>query len=405
MLLAHTVRPSDVKLFMTRSFLLILPTLVLLAGCSGRRLETEYGKTSTPRSAKSVNGATVFARMFEAKGAKVTSARRLTPRLFEKADCIVWIPDDFDPPRKAVVDWFERWLAAKPNRTLIYVARDYDAEVDYWEDVKDDFESEADRNEARERLSQARARHAVDRPEIRPEAREETAEAWFSLRRGAPRDVTTLDSNFGWLEGVDVEKTDLHLGHHPAFGEWYVPLLRTEEGRIPLFPGQEGWFVARTFRGDGQILVVANGSFLLNYPLVNHEHRKLASKLIETSCTDGRVVFVESDWLGLPIGEEDHPARTAWDVVTRPPFNWMLGQFVALGVLFCFRRWPIFGRPRVLAGESLTDFGGHIAALGRLLRQNRNHAAAEEELRKYHEEVGRPARAGSSEASPRHSSP
>jgi hypothetical protein len=387
---------------MTRSRLLFFPILALLVGCAPKGVETEYGKISTPRSAKSVNGATVLARMFEARGAKVTSARRLTPRLFEKADCIVWIPDDFDLPRDAVAEWFERWLAARPNRTLIYVARDYDAAVDYWEDVKNDFESEADRREARSRLSEARQRHAA----ARPETPEETAGGWFSLRAGSPRDVKPLDSDFGWLEGLDVEKTDLHLGHYPVFDEWYVPVLQTEKGGIPLLTTETGWFAARTFRGDGQIIVVANGSFLLNYPLVNHEHRKLASRLIEASRTDGRVVFVESDRLGLMIAEKDRPARTAWDVVTHSPFNWMLGQFIALGVIFCFRRWPIFGRPRVLAGESLTDFGGHVAALGRLLRQNGNRALAEEELRKYHEELGRPASASSAEApGRRHSSP
>ena len=38
---------------------------------------------------------------------------------------------------------------------------------------------------------------------------------------------------------------------------------------------------------DGQVIVVTNGSFVLNYPLVNHEHRKLAAKLV-AECGDGQ---------------------------------------------------------------------------------------------------------------------
>ena len=203
---------------------------------------------------------------------------------------------------------------------------------------------------------------------------------WFSIVQGEPHRVEELRSESGWLKGVDVEKTDLHLGHAPVFDDWFEPLLETEDGP----------FVARTRRDDSQIIIVANGSFLLNYPLVNHEHRKLAARLVETADTQGRVVFVESGSGGLQIGENDKPAQSGWDIATRPPFNLMLAQFVALGVVFCFCRWPVFGRPKRLEGESLTDFGKHITALGRLLRIEGDHTFAEEEVRKYHEETGRP---------------
>ena len=117
---------------MPRRLFLFLSLIALLAGCRSDDVQTEYGRTSTPFSKESVNGATVLARLFKEHGAKTTSARRLTPKLSEKADCIVWIPDDFGPPRDEVIQWFEEWLVEEPNRTLIYVARDYDAAVDYW---------------------------------------------------------------------------------------------------------------------------------------------------------------------------------------------------------------------------------------------------------------------------------
>ena len=52
----------------------------------------------------------------------------------------------------------------------------------------------------------------------------------------------------------------------------------------------------RSWHG-GQIVVVANGSFLLNLPLVNHEHRKLADKLNFGLCSC-RKNGVSGEWSG-----------------------------------------------------------------------------------------------------------
>lgn len=355
---------------------LVLPLLVL-PGCTTQRVETEYGRISTSASKESVNGANVFSAMFERFGARVTSARRLHPGL-ERADCIVWIPDDFDVPEEDVLYWFEEWLEAEPGRTLIYVARDYDAAVEYWREVLDDFDSQEARAEAAARLMEARSEYSFRRGW----GTGQTVCEWFSLEPGLVQKAEELTSDAGWLDGVDAAKTDLRLGRFPSFDDSFEPLLSTRKGP----------FVARSPRcyGDSQLIVVANGSFLLNYSLVNHEHRKLAAELIETAGPGERVVFVESGFGGLQIAEDDKPSQTPWEIVTRFPFNWMLGQFTVLGILFCFSRWPVFGRPKRIEQESLTDFGRHITALGRLLRDNRDAAFAAEEVRKYHEEAGRP---------------
>jgi hypothetical protein len=121
----------------------------------------------------------------------------------------------------------------------------------------------------------------------------------------------------------------------------------------------------------GQLITVANGSFLLNLPLANHEHRKLAGKLIESVGTRARVVFLESDEGGPPI---DPPATdgSLWRMFEAWPLGVILLHFGVLGVIFCFARWPIFGRPRPLPAEVLVDFGKHVAAVGELLRRSKD---------------------------------
>ncbi len=122
---------------------------------------------------------------------------------------------------------------------------------------------------------------------------------------------------------------------------------------------------------DGQLITVANGSFLLNLPLVNHEHRKLAGRLIETVGKSSRVVFLESDPGGPPV---DPPATdgSLWRMFDAWPLSVILLHFGVLGVIFCFARWPIFGRPRPLPAEILVDFGKHVAAVGELLRRSKD---------------------------------
>jgi hypothetical protein len=144
--------------------------------------------------------------------------------------------------------------------------------------------------------------------------------------------------------------------------------------------------VTRESWGDSRLIVIANGSFLLNLPLVNHEHRKLAGKLIDQVGPPGQtVVFLESDWGGPPIREEDPSAQipTGMEIFRRFPSGWILWHFAAIGIIFCFSRWPIFGLPRRLERDTTSDFGKHVQALAELLQRSRDEGYAQRRLAYY----------------------
>ena len=61
----------------------------------------------------------------------------------------------------------------------------------------------------------------------------------------------------------------------------------------------------RPYEDGGRVILVANGSFLLNLPLVNHEHRKLAASLIAEAGEPGEVVFLESGPQGVRILDDE----------------------------------------------------------------------------------------------------
>jgi len=187
----------------------------------------------------------------------------------------------------------------------------------------------------------------------------ESACEWFKLEPGQPASAHELAGP--WSRGIDSKKTEIELAWRLVPNKPRDVLLRDGDETI----------VAGQSRHGGQLLTVVNGSFLLNLPLANHEHRKLAGKLIAAAAAPGRVVFLESSEGGPPI---DPPATdgSLWQVFGAWPLSTILLHFGVLGVIFCFARWPIFGRPKSPPADSIADFGKHVEAVGALLRRTRD---------------------------------
>ncbi len=363
---------------------LLLSAVIALsaAGCS-KEIETAYGRRKGPAT-YSVNGTAVLGEMFEAAGHEVYSWPWLSPRVQDRADCIVWFPDDFEPPNQEVRDWLEDWLldapepalgdwfAEQPGRTLIYVGRDFDAAAWYWDKVKAGAPAEQVQR-IKKAAKTARDEFETDRQAI--PASEDCG--WFSAQgKLQPRQVRTLRGP--WAEGIDASKVEIELNGRMGTADAAEVLLESEGDVL----------VTREQWGDGQVIVVVNGSFLLNLPLVNHEHRKLAGKLIdEVGPPSQTVVFLESESGGPPIRDEDPSAEvpTGMEVFFRWETGWILWHFAAIGIAFCYSRWPIFGLARRLPQESTSDFGKHVEALAELFRRSGDAGYARRRLAHYHQ--------------------
>ena len=399
--LRHATLAQTRKSFIVRSFAaLLVLVLACTLGCH-EELQTVYGQRSGPGATESVNGTAVFAEMFETAGHHVSSWGALSPRL-DQADCIVWFPDDFQPPGPDVVTWFEKWLTARPNRTLIYVGRDFDAVPCYWHKIE--AAAPADQQEE---IAEIRAEAERTFQALRKLPQPSLACRWFRIQydadAGPPHNVT---GDLDWLDQVDLSRLEIELHSRISPRANMEALLESDEGPI----------IGRLdISQRGQVLVVANGSFLLNAMLVNHEHRKLAGKLVDAIGPSGRdVVFLESGRItideptgggplgpdpfttgpgdgagqrgsaggdsgdGLPIRAEDPPpeAPNFWDLFLRWPTNWILLHFALIGILFCFWKLPIFGLPRPEEPAHASDFGRHIDAVAALLRRTADRSYA-----------------------------
>ncbi len=382
--------------------------LACSAGCS-QKLETAYGQRSGPGATASINGTAVFAEMFESAGHRVSSWSSLSPRL-DQADCVVWFPDDFQPPSLGVTKWFEHWLNAAPRRTLIYVGRDFDAAPWYWRKIQ----------------TTAPAGHEQAIADLRAEAEGAFQSArrsqqgtqrcrWFAVRYDAQtKPASNITGDFEWIHDIDPSQWEVEVNGRMSPGMDMEALLDSDESLI----------VGRLNVGQSQILAVTNGSFLLNAALVNHEHRKLARKLIDAIGSSGReVVFLESGEIHVdqpispdpafdpsqnpfaPSSDEDsiQPARqqntengppirradpapderNGLDLLLVWPTNWILLHFALIGVLFCFWKMPIFGLPLAEDTTGSTDFGRHVDAVAALLRRTADRRYALSRVQRY----------------------
>ncbi|MCA9247995.1 MAG: hypothetical protein KDA42_12790 [Planctomycetales bacterium] len=351
---------------------LALPMLICLAavGCQSE-LDTYYGRRNGIMGGSSINGTAVLAKMFAGAGHDVSTWSRLSPRL-ERADTIVWFPNEFAPPSDEVREWLDDWLYREDGRTLIYVERDFDAEPGYWSRITP-LAPKSQQKEVRSRLQQARTSANTERQAA---AKNVTCE-WYTIdRTKPPRKVASLDGP--WAKGVDAKKSEIAVNSIIAPND-YAETLLSSQGDV---------LVSREyFDGDesSKLILVANGSFLLNLPLVNHEHRKLAGKLIDEVGPTGNVVFLESGPGNVPIHESDPDpeAPTGLELFAKWPLNWILFQLGLWGLIFAAARWPIFGRPKREQTESLTDFGRHVTALGELLERTGDRGYALAKIRHY----------------------
>jgi hypothetical protein len=372
--------PSNLTLPVAGAVIALLVMIVgaLLAWRRDEQLPTIYGRRRGGEAGRSVNGTAVLAELFRRAGHRVTTMNRLSPKV-HNFDVIVWVPDDFQPPTKEQREWLQNWLNEGFKKTVVYVGRDYDAAIDYWNRVAAEAPPHL-ADEAEHRRAEARAALEAARSKM---PKHEDAD-WFTvLRDQKPCNIENLRGP--WADGIDAKKTAIHLEGRLAIPTEAQASADDRKQRFEVLLGSEDdALVTRVTNdeafGGGQVILIANGSLVLNYPLVNHEHRKLAARLVEECEPGERVVFIESGAGGPKILAKEPTGGfpTALELLKVWPLNAILLHVTLLGIVLCLARSPIFGRPRELPPDSPSDFGKHVAALGKLLARSkdRNYALA-----------------------------
>ncbi|MGE3820597.1 MAG: hypothetical protein AB7I30_14385 [Isosphaeraceae bacterium] len=384
---------------------LAAPTLLvpLILGCSNG-VETPYGRSRTT----SINGTGALAEMFRARGHEVRAAVRLSDELNAWADVIVRISPYSGPVPNDEANWYDAWLNTQAGRRIVYVPRDYVADVEYWSRALDQLPSDATprlRERVQNALDQARAQDGVE--QFPPDAKEVAdARSWFALEPPTPDPLTSPKPQAGsfrasgrvatgppsqvcadlsgpWAAGVSSMRAAI------PFRRW----LKTADEVVLLACGSKALAASWTRNNTSRVLILANGSFALNAALAaNPGRRPLAERVVDWAGFAGdeeegesgatipkRVAFVE----GLHVATEPARQPSVFDLLYVEPFGKVAAQLLALGLVAALARAPRLGRALPDEPSGADRPAAHPEALGALLARTGQAGVARSILETY----------------------
>lgn len=362
---------------------------IILLGCAfgggcgwSEPVDTTYGRVS----GSSINGTGAFAALLKARGCEVGVTDRLHPKL--QADVLIRFSPYGDAPPDEEVEWFNNWLVQDYGRSLVYVVNGFDTEKEFWTTIRAALPPDA--SPATVEGIDWRVEHASDGL-MGPGSQS------FPTFGGAQADGVKVMPLFRWAEGkgdaeadvegwwdeeVDVEAPDLPLYRGLALGPNASPLL-TSGGQV---------MAAEMSRGDGRVLVVANGSFLLNEGLVQQGRRPLAGLVADWIGEPPlRVVFVEGYY---PVSTLSN--TSLFRLLFVQPLTYVIPHLILLGILAVAVRAVRLGRPRAERIADVERPVAHAEALGDLMSRGRDEGEARAQVALYRQWRGAAAPAAPS---------
>jgi hypothetical protein len=349
----------------SRHFALYLIAAACLAsGCAD--VDTTYGRVDAP----TINGTTLLAEAFRARS-EVRTATFLNDEVGDWAQTIVRFASYSGAPGAEEAEWYEKWLTSGAGRQLIYVPLDFNAALEYWETLLAELPADA-KPETKDRYERAKQRttHGQWEEFLAPKKRADP-ETWFAVDESSSTVVCkTLEGP--WAKGVDAR----------AAGIARRRTIKLEE-RTLLLSGDGKPLVVEWLNPDGgRVLVVANGSFLLNEPLTRKARRPLAARVVDWAGADpGHVVFVEGP---SPVLGGGGAAPTLFDLLWVDPLGWIGGHLIVLGVVGGVAMAVRLGRSRGGPASGADRPAAHAEALGDLLARTTDVEAAQGQIDSYH---------------------
>jgi len=376
----------------------------------------EYGESSYGNSHKSVSGLSVFRALCEERGSRTFELKSLSQRT-QKLDTVLWAPKDYRVPSPKEIRWFDDWLSANPSRTLVIVGRDYSPAAHYWQQAANAANPEDRRTF---RLRQAYAETEIEAARSLVDTKDMDC-PWFEqeLTPAVPRRVEKFRGP--WSKDFDPAETSVILRGSLLPSETSRTSVSAEKKAtasisamaqfddgtdIEIDPVSYGPPTIQTFLmsadgtpiissiayepwGSSRLILVANGSVLMNEAIVMTGNQKLAERLIGEFAPQGRVGFLSNaneTWIRAPWDEQE---PKGFELMRVWPLSLISIQGLFLGFIGLLAMLPIFGRPQRLPVPSTADFGKHIEALGDLLLRARDRNYALQRIADYFREVRR----------------
>lgn len=400
--------------------LLAVVTVVGMAGVWGwltynrlhpLEVSTAFGSYSDNES---IHGFGVLAQLMQQQGQQVARTGVLTSQL-DRYDLLIWTHKGPQLPNNEALEKVEEWMGN--GGTVVFIGHDYSAARDYWRCVYQQS-SGAERGVARwaYRLEQLKSltetkldlRSELTSPGLRSDYHDNAANRWMEVagdRQPKSGHWESVDSKIDWSQaGQRPDPTANHLatsGPQPILVRSWLK-SRSNHARVLATVEQQGqsiptmWREQRSQRGGlaaRDLWVISHPVFLVNFGILRPENAPLRDAFLAEISDKDRVLFLETG--PGPVLMSTTPndrIDQSWAWMTKGPFPLFVLHTVLLSLVFCFARFPVFGRPRRIDFEPRNDFGQHLVEVGRLLRARKLEAFAREKLEHYFQVIRRGSR-------------
>ena len=275
------------------------------------------------------------------------------------------------------------------------MGRHYDATIDYLTQIGQSEDSEQGLDYRRWLAEAVSVSHLESL-----EQQETYFDGWVEWTPGSRRRSSQLGGP--WAAGLEnANLTTSRYPNIPSSEDQKSHPTRSYEVKLEADGKPFAVAIQDSLWNGGEVIVISNGSFLLNYGLTDERNRQVVANMLDDLGVEDDadllldsnhglrdVLFLESDEAGLRVMQrEESGQKTMWDWMTEWPFSFFIPHFLVLGILIYFVFYPIFGRPKNLALPSSTDFGQHVEALGELMEKTRDRAYAIQHINHYHEQT------------------
>lgn len=328
-----------------RLWILTILLCVFSGGCQPT-VETSYAAVQRP----SLNGIGVFVDLLRNEGKRVDIYPAISDKILSY-DSVIVFHDEFGAfPAQSIETLTSRDSEFYP---LLIALRDGEWTADYWQDVSQQLKSTQPANSELADLAyqSARLKWLSNTSSNVPETFNQLYKV--DLPPTPPGRITSITARnaSGELEALTVDIPQ---------GRTTVPLHQYAERRWVY--GDSALLFQYHWKGGDRVLFLGNSAPLLNAGLKHPGNRRLTELLLqEFEDVDSIAICASSAYLD---GEAD---LSLWRFAKVFPHPWILGQGLLAIVLFCWGRWPVFGRPASDSTRVTQQFGKHVAAVGALL--------------------------------------
>ena len=381
--------------------LFLIVCLGAISGCSGNAspsVQTKYGKVN--EQPRSINSTSLFAERLEELGYDITVRNRISPKINE-FNTIFWFPENIRCPSDKATKAIEKWMdQGYGSKTLVYVGADYRADEDYYQAAQKRVSPEL-KTESQRLLAEAQLATQIRRNNWRDDfwPGESNIDCdWFDIEVIKPRKHSNLltgpmadNASFSVAPELPLE---VMMSPKNSTAKWEVKSLLTVDGEDMVYRLSD-----KNPYATNQVIVVQNGSFLVNLAAADPSKQALADQLIAEALSlseegqhglgfgfSEQMLILESEY-EIPVRNTDFVNQNSWAWIAEEPLCYIVPHALLWGVLFCFVYFPIFGRPKRTPKRSTATFRNHINAIAKQLSKSSSKEHARRTIEQYQESV------------------